>query len=84
MPATTVEKQPLAVTVGEGVGGAVRVPLRVGEGVDEGDAPALGEGVTEGVRDGEGVHRVVTVRVAGAKSVGDADAAARAIAFLSA
>jgi glutamate N-acetyltransferase/amino-acid N-acetyltransferase len=32
------------------------------------------------VRDGEGVHRVVTVRVAGAKSVGDADAAARAIA----
>jgi glutamate N-acetyltransferase/amino-acid N-acetyltransferase len=32
------------------------------------------------VRDGEGVHRVVTVRVNGAKSVKDADAAARAIA----
>jgi glutamate N-acetyltransferase / amino-acid N-acetyltransferase len=32
------------------------------------------------VRDGEGVHRVVTVRVSGAKSVADADAAARAVA----
>jgi glutamate N-acetyltransferase/amino-acid N-acetyltransferase len=32
------------------------------------------------VRDGEGVHRVVTVRVAGAKTVPDADAAARAVA----
>lgn len=32
------------------------------------------------VRDGEGVHRVVTVRVSGAKSVVDADAAARAVA----
>ena len=32
------------------------------------------------VRDGEGVHRVVTVRVAGAKSITDADAAARAVA----
>jgi glutamate N-acetyltransferase/amino-acid N-acetyltransferase len=32
------------------------------------------------VRDGEGVHRVVTVRVNGAKSVVDADAAARAVA----
>ena len=32
------------------------------------------------VRDGEGVHRVVTVRVTDAKSVGDADAAARAVA----
>jgi glutamate N-acetyltransferase/amino-acid N-acetyltransferase len=32
------------------------------------------------VRDGEGVHRVVTVRVNGAKTVGDADAAARAVA----
>jgi glutamate N-acetyltransferase / amino-acid N-acetyltransferase len=32
------------------------------------------------VRDGEGVHRVVTVRVNGAKTVQDADAAARAIA----
>ncbi len=32
------------------------------------------------VRDGEGVHRVVTVRVAGAKSAHDADAAARAVA----
>ena len=32
------------------------------------------------VRDGEGVHRVVTVRVKGAKSVADADAAARAVA----
>ena len=32
------------------------------------------------VRDGEGVHRVVTVRVSGAKSVTDADAAARAVA----
>ena len=32
------------------------------------------------VRDGEGVHRVVTVRVTGAKSVTDADAAARAVA----
>ena len=32
------------------------------------------------VRDGEGVHRVVTVRVSGAKTVGDADAAARAVA----
>jgi glutamate N-acetyltransferase/amino-acid N-acetyltransferase len=32
------------------------------------------------VRDGEGVHRVVTVRVNGAKSVRDADAAARAVA----
>lgn len=32
------------------------------------------------VRDGEGVHRVVTVRVTGAKSIVDADAAARAVA----
>jgi glutamate N-acetyltransferase / amino-acid N-acetyltransferase len=32
------------------------------------------------VRDGEGVHRVVTVRVNGAKTIRDADAAARAIA----
>ena len=32
------------------------------------------------VRDGEGVHRVVTVRVNGARTVGDADAAARAVA----
>jgi len=32
------------------------------------------------VRDGEGVHRVVTVRVSGAKTVQDADAAARAVA----
>src|ERR1700746_3259074 len=32
------------------------------------------------VRDGEGVHRIVTVRVNGAKSVTDADAAARAVA----
>jgi glutamate N-acetyltransferase / amino-acid N-acetyltransferase len=32
------------------------------------------------VRDGEGVHRVVTVRVGGAKTVQDADAAARAVA----
>jgi glutamate N-acetyltransferase/amino-acid N-acetyltransferase len=32
------------------------------------------------VRDGEGVHRVVTVRVNGAKSVQDADAVARAVA----
>ena len=32
------------------------------------------------VRDGEGVHRVVTVRVQGAKTVQDADAAARAVA----
>ncbi|HLX96887.1 MAG TPA: bifunctional glutamate N-acetyltransferase/amino-acid acetyltransferase ArgJ [Verrucomicrobiae bacterium] len=32
------------------------------------------------VRDGEGVHRVVTVRVNGAKSVVDADAVARAVA----
>jgi glutamate N-acetyltransferase/amino-acid N-acetyltransferase len=32
------------------------------------------------VRDGEGVHRVVTVRVNGAKTVMDADAAARAVA----
>ncbi len=32
------------------------------------------------VRDGEGVHRVVTVRVNGAKSFADADAAARAVA----
>ena len=32
------------------------------------------------VRDGEGVHRIVTVRVNGAKSVRDADAAARAVA----
>jgi glutamate N-acetyltransferase / amino-acid N-acetyltransferase len=32
------------------------------------------------VRDGEGVHRVVTVRLNGAKSVIDADAAARAVA----
>jgi glutamate N-acetyltransferase / amino-acid N-acetyltransferase len=32
------------------------------------------------VRDGEGVHRVVTVRVSGAKSAADADAAARAVA----
>jgi glutamate N-acetyltransferase/amino-acid N-acetyltransferase len=32
------------------------------------------------VRDGEGVHRVVTVRVNGAKSVADADAAGRAVA----
>jgi glutamate N-acetyltransferase/amino-acid N-acetyltransferase len=32
------------------------------------------------VRDGEGVHRVVTVRVQGARTVQDADAAARAVA----
>ena len=32
------------------------------------------------VRDGEGVHRVVTVRVSGARSQADADAIARAIA----
>ena len=32
------------------------------------------------VRDGEGVHRVVTVRVTGAKTVQDADAAARSVA----
>jgi glutamate N-acetyltransferase / amino-acid N-acetyltransferase len=32
------------------------------------------------VRDGEGVHRVVTVRVNGAKTAADADAAARAVA----
>jgi glutamate N-acetyltransferase/amino-acid N-acetyltransferase len=32
------------------------------------------------VRDGEGVHRVVTVRVNGAKTIQDADAAARALA----
>jgi glutamate N-acetyltransferase / amino-acid N-acetyltransferase len=32
------------------------------------------------VRDGEGVHRIVTVRVNGAKSIVDADAAARAVA----
>jgi glutamate N-acetyltransferase/amino-acid N-acetyltransferase len=32
------------------------------------------------VRDGEGVHRVVTVRVNGARSVVDADAASRAVA----
>ena len=32
------------------------------------------------VRDGEGVHRVVTVRVNGAKNIHDADAAARAVA----
>lgn len=32
------------------------------------------------VRDGEGVHRVVTVRVDGAKTAADADAAARAVA----
>ena len=32
------------------------------------------------VRDGEGVHRVVTVRVSGAKSVEEADAAARSVA----
>jgi glutamate N-acetyltransferase/amino-acid N-acetyltransferase len=31
------------------------------------------------VRDGEGVHRVVTVRVSGAKSIAEADAAARAV-----
>jgi glutamate N-acetyltransferase/amino-acid N-acetyltransferase len=31
-------------------------------------------------RDGEGVHRVVTVRVNGAKTIQDADAAARAVA----
>ena len=32
------------------------------------------------VRDGEGVHRVVTVKVNGAKTIQDADAAARAVA----
>ena len=32
------------------------------------------------VRDGEGVHRIVTVRVSGAKTVANADAAARAVA----
>ncbi len=32
------------------------------------------------VRDGEGVHRIVTVRVNGAKTAADADAAARAVA----
>jgi glutamate N-acetyltransferase/amino-acid N-acetyltransferase len=31
------------------------------------------------VRDGEGVHRIVTVRVSGAKTMADADAAARAV-----
>jgi glutamate N-acetyltransferase/amino-acid N-acetyltransferase len=31
------------------------------------------------VRDGEGVHRIITVRVNGAKNVKDADAAARAV-----
>jgi glutamate N-acetyltransferase/amino-acid N-acetyltransferase len=31
------------------------------------------------VRDGEGVHRIVTVRVNGAKNIKDADAAARAV-----
>ena len=31
------------------------------------------------VRDGEGVHRIVTVRVSGAKTAADADAAARAV-----
>jgi glutamate N-acetyltransferase/amino-acid N-acetyltransferase len=31
------------------------------------------------VRDGEGVHRIVTVRVNGAKTIADADAAARAV-----
>ncbi len=31
------------------------------------------------VRDGEGVHRIVTVRVSGAETVADADAAARAV-----
>ncbi|HEX3625556.1 MAG TPA: bifunctional glutamate N-acetyltransferase/amino-acid acetyltransferase ArgJ [Verrucomicrobiae bacterium] len=31
------------------------------------------------VRDGEGVHRIVTVKVSGAKTVADADAAARAV-----
>lgn len=31
------------------------------------------------VRDGEGVHRIVTVRVSGAKNIKDADAAARAV-----
>ncbi|HXC34654.1 MAG TPA: bifunctional glutamate N-acetyltransferase/amino-acid acetyltransferase ArgJ [Candidatus Acidoferrales bacterium] len=31
------------------------------------------------VRDGEGVHRIVTVHVSGAKTVADADAAARAV-----
>lgn len=31
------------------------------------------------VRDGEGVHRVVTVRVSGARTVAEADAAARAV-----
>ena len=32
------------------------------------------------VRDGEGVHRIVTVRVNGARTIRDADAAARAVA----
>lgn len=32
------------------------------------------------VRDGEGVHRVVTVRLSGAKTIQDADAAVRAVA----
>jgi len=32
------------------------------------------------VRDGEGVHRLVTVRVSGAKTIQEADAAARAVA----
>jgi glutamate N-acetyltransferase/amino-acid N-acetyltransferase len=32
------------------------------------------------VRDGEGVHRIVTVRVNGARTIQDADAAARAVA----
>jgi len=32
------------------------------------------------VRDGEGVHRIVTVRVSGAKTIAEADAAARAVA----
>ena len=31
------------------------------------------------VRDGEGVHRIVTLRVSGAKTIKDADAAARAV-----
>jgi hypothetical protein len=50
-PPTTVEKQPLAVTVGVGVVGALGVPLRVGVGDDDDEAPTLEEGVTEGVGD---------------------------------
>ena len=45
-----------------------------------GGAQQITDGILSVVRDGEGVSRIVTVSVNGAKSFADADAAARAVA----